>query len=248
MTSQLLRGQVALVTGAGRGLGRAIAVQLAAHGAAVAVNDIAENNALATAAAIHQQAGQAAVYPGSVTDSSQIESMVQTIQRDLGAVSILVNNAGINRDRQLVKMSDQEWSSVLDVDLTGPFYVTRAVLPAMIAAQYGRIINISSASWQGNFGQANYAAAKAGLIGLTKTATREVAKHGITVNAICPGFIETEMTRGVPPKVWDLMVSKIPAGRVGQPDDVAKVVVFLASDYAAYVNGEVISVGGGMVL
>jgi NAD(P)-dependent dehydrogenase (short-subunit alcohol dehydrogenase family) len=163
-------------------------------------------------------------------------------------LDILVNNAGINRDGMLHKMDYEQWSSVLNVNLTGVFNTMQPASKIMREQLNGRIINISSASWLGNVGQANYAAAKAGVVGLTKTAARELAKKGITANAICPGFIDTDMTRGVPEKVWDLMVSKIPAGRAGTPEDVANCIAFLASDQASYINGEVINVGGGMVL
>ena len=167
---------------------------------------------------------------------------------ELGGVDILVNNAGINRDVQLFKMSDEEWEQVIAVNLTGTFYSCRLAAQHMREKGFGRIINISSMSWLGNFGQANYAASKAGVVGLTKTAARELAKKGITCNALCPGFIDTDMTRGVPEKVWDIMVGKIPVGRAGTAADVGNMVAFLASDEASYINGEVINVSGGMVL
>lgn len=147
-----------------------------------------------------------------------------------------------------MKMDNEKWDSVIAVNLTGTFYMTRKAAQIMREQESGRIINIASMSWLGNFGQANYAASKAGVVGLTKTATRELAKKNVTCNAICPGFIETDMTRGVPENVWDLMISKIPAGRAGQPSDVGNLIAFLASDEAAYINGQVIEVSGGMVL
>lgn len=246
--TELLKGQVAVVTGAGRGIGKGIALALAEHGAAVGVNDVQEESARAVVREIEDQGGSTVAAPGSVGDPRQVEAFMQTVTEALGPISILVNNAGINRDATLQKMTEQQWEEVINVDLNGQFYCMRQVIAGMRARQFGRIINISSASWQGNFGQGNYAAAKAGVIGLTKTASRELAKYGITANAICPGFIDTEMTRGVPEKVWDLMVSKIPAGRVGTPQDVAGVVVWLASPYAGYITGDVINVGGGMTL
>lgn len=247
-TANLLREQVAIVTGAARGLGFGIATMLAEHGARVALNDV---NAEALSVAVQGLQDRGLVvagFAGNVSDATAVDTLVTQVTEQWGPTDILVNNAGINRDGLLIKMAEDDWRKVLDVDLTGPFLLMRRILPTMVERKTGRIINMSSASWLGNFGQANYAAAKAGLVGLTKTASRETARYGITVNAICPGFIETEMTRSVPEKVWDKMVAKIPAGRVGQPQDVARVVVFLASDYAAYVTGEVINVGGGMVL
>lgn len=243
-----LEGKVALVTGAGRGLGKGIALQLAARGAAVAVNDVTVESAQGTVDEILKNGGRAAAFACNVANFAEVEAMIAEAEKALGPIGILVNNAGINRDARLVKMTEQQWDEVIAVDLKSQFNTLRTLAPLMTERQFGRVINVSSASWQGNFGQANYAAAKAGVIGLTKTACRELAKYNITVNAICPGFIETEMTRGVPEKVWDVMVSKIPAGRVGKPEDVGRVVAFLASDDASYVNGEVIAVGGGMVL
>jgi NAD(P)-dependent dehydrogenase (short-subunit alcohol dehydrogenase family) len=245
---ELLQGHTALVTGAGRGIGRGIAEALSRHGAAVALNDVDGDRLADVVGSLSNAGAKVMAVPGSVAESASVDAIVSAVEGTLGPVTLLVNNAGINRDGWLIKMTDSQWHDVLQVDLSSQFYTMRRVLPGMIERRDGRIINISSASWLGNVGQANYAAAKAGVVGLTKTASREVAKFGITVNAICPGFIDTDMTRGVPAKVWDVMVSKIPAGRVGTPEDVANVVVFLASAYAAYVTGEVINVGGGMVL
>jgi 3-oxoacyl-[acyl-carrier protein] reductase/2-hydroxycyclohexanecarboxyl-CoA dehydrogenase len=165
-----------------------------------------------------------------------------------GKIDVVVNNAGINKDGMLHKMSDEQWDAVIGVNLTGTFYMTREASKYMREQASGRIINIASMSWLGNVGQANYAASKAGVVGLTKTAARELARKGVTCNAICPGFIDTDMTRGVPADVWDLMISKIPAGRAGSPEDVGNLVAFLASDEASYINGQVIDVSGGMVL
>ncbi len=243
-----LDGKLALVTGAGRGIGRGIALELAREGAQVVVNDLGAEDCEKTAEAVRALKADAYTAPANVSRFDEVDRMVEHIEKMFGPVSILVNNAGINRDRRLVKMSEAEWDEVIAVDLKSQFNTLRALAPRMVERGYGRIVNVSSMSWQGNFGQANYAAAKAGVIGLTKTACRELAASGITVNAICPGFIDTEMTRSVPEKVWDIMVKKIPAGRVGTPEDVGRVVAFLASDDAAYVNGEVINISGGMVL
>ncbi len=243
-----LKGKVAIVTGAGRGLGRGIVLKLAQEGAKVAVCDAVEENAAAVAKEIEQSAGTAIAIRADISQKPEVEAMFARTIEAFGPVDILVNNAGINRDGALHKMSDENWEKVIAVNLTGTFYCMRVAAQQMRERGYGRIVNISSMSWLGNFGQSNYAASKAGVIGLTKTAARELAKKGVTVNAICPGFIETDMTRGVPPAVWDAMVGKIWTGRVGAPEDVGNVVAFLASDDASYVTGEVINVSGGMVL
>ncbi len=243
-----LQNKVAIVTGAGRGLGKGIALKLAQEGAAVVVADIVQANADAVVAEIVAAGGKAVPAQANVAVKADVEAMFAKAVNELGGVDILVNNAGINRDVQLFKMSDEEWEQVIAVNLTGTFYSCRLAAQHMREKGFGRIINISSMSWLGNFGQANYAASKAGVVGLTKTAARELAKKGITCNALCPGFIDTDMTRGVPEKVWDIMVGKIPVGRAGTAADVGNMVAFLASDEASYINGEVINVSGGMVL
>lgn len=243
-----LKGKTAIVTGAGRGIGRGIAVKLAKEGANVVVCDLLRENGEETVEEISAFGGVAEFYPCDVTDRDEVDALLQQTIDRFGSVEILVNNAGINRDAMLHKLTPQQWDEVLSVNLTGTFHCTQAAARFMRDQEYGRIINISSASWLGNIGQANYAASKAGVVGLSKTAARELANKGVTVNVICPGFIETDMTRSVPKKVWDIMVSKIPMGRVGQPEDVANLVAFLSSDEAAYITGEVINVGGGMVL
>ena len=243
-----LQNKVAIVTGAGRGLGKGIALKLAQEGAAVVVADIVQANAEAVVAEIVAAGGKAVPAQANVAVKADVEAMFAKAVNELGGVDILVNNAGSKRDVQLFKMSDEEWEQVIAVNLTGTFYSCRLAAQHMREKGFGRIINISSMSWLGNFGQANYAASKAGVVGLTKTAARELAKKGITCNALCPGFIDTDMTRGVPEKVWDIMVSKIPVGRAGTAADVGNMVAFLASDEASYINGEVINVSGGMVL
>ena len=243
-----LQNKVAIVTGAGRGLGKGIALKLAQEGAAVVVADIVQANAEAVVAEIVAAGGKAVPAQANVAVKADVEAMFAKAVNELGGVDIRVNNAGINRDVQLFKMSDEEWEQVIAVNLTGTFYSCRLAAQHMREKGFGRIINISSMSWLGNFGQANYAASKAGVVGLTKTAARELAKKGITCNALCPGFIDTDMTRGVPEKVWDIMVGKIPVGRAGTAADVGNMVAFLASDEASYINGEVINVSGGMVL
>jgi len=241
-------GKIALVTGAARGIGRGIAEKLGLEGADLAIVDLSAE-ALADTAATLARAGRKVLPLGAdVGDRQQADGVVGAAIAEFGQLDILVNCAGINRDAILHRMTDEQWDAVIRVDLSAVFYLTRAAAVHMRQRGSGRIINISSASWQGNVGQANYAAAKAGVIGLTKTAARELAPKGVTANAICPGFIETEMTRAMPPDAWERIAGRIPMGRVGTPADVGNVVAFLASDEAAYVTGEVINVGGGLVL
>lgn len=243
-----LSGKVAIVTGSARGLGRGIADRLARQGAHVVISDMNEEGTNQAVSELKDQGYSAEAYVCNVADEAQSREMIQSIADKHGRLDILVNNAGINRDSMLHKMTHEQWDAVIGVNLTGVYHTMQPASAIMREQEFGRIINISSASWLGNVGQANYAAAKAGVVGISKTAARELGRKNVTVNAICPGFIETDMTRGVPEKVWDLMVSKIPMGRVGKPEDVANCIAFLASDEAAYITGEVINVGGGMVL
>ena len=243
-----LNGKTAIVTGSGRGLGKGIALKLAAEGAKVVISDVVAENAEQAVAEITAAGGEAIAVIGNIAKLEDVEKIYATALERFGKVDIVVNNAGINRDGMLHKLTIEQWDQVIAVNLTGTFYMTQKAAQLMREQESGRIINIASASWLGNVGQANYAASKAGVVGLTKTAARELAKKNVTCNAICPGFIETDMTRGVPEKVWDIMISKIPMGRAGQPSDVANLIAFLASDEAAYITGEVINVGGGMIL
>ncbi|MDK2798483.1 MAG: 2-hydroxycyclohexanecarboxyl-CoA dehydrogenase [Clostridiales bacterium] len=243
-----LKDKVAIITGAGRGLGKGIAVKLAQEGAKIVVSDIDIDNANTTCREIKKAGGTAIAVKTNIAAKEDVDNLFKETLENFENIDILVNNAGINRDGMLHKMTQEQWDQVIAVNLTGTFYCTQAAAKLMRERQYGRIINIASASWLGNIGQANYAASKAGVVGLTKTAARELASKNVTVNAICPGFIETDMTRGVPEKVWDIMISKIPMGRVGKPEDVANLVAFLASDEASYITNEVINVGGGMIL
>lgn len=243
-----LTGKVAIVTGAARGIGKGIADKLASLGAHVIVSDYNEEGAKKAAEDIQSIGFSAEAYSCNVADKDESRQLVEEVVKKHGKLDILVNNAGINRDAMLHKMTHEQWDEVIAVNLTGVFNMMQPASKIMREQEYGRIINISSASWLGNIGQANYAAAKAGVVGITKTAARELAKKNVTVNAICPGFIDTDMTRGVPEKVWDIMVSKIPMGKPGKPEDVANCIAFLASDQASYITGEVINVGGGMVL
>lgn len=243
-----LKDKVAIVTGAGRGLGKGIARKLAHEGAKVVLSDIMPETVTAATDEIVAEGGTAIAIVGNIAKLEDVQTLFNETLAKFGRVDIVVNNAGINRDAMLHKMTIEQWDQVIAVNLSGTFYMTQEAARLMREQESGRIINISSASWLGNVGQANYAASKAGVVGLTKTAARELARKNITCNAICPGFIETDMTKAVPEKVWDLMISKIPAGRAGMPEDVANLVAFLASDEAAYITGEVINVGGGMVL
>jgi NAD(P)-dependent dehydrogenase (short-subunit alcohol dehydrogenase family) len=243
LSGDLLTDKIAIVTGAGRGIGEGIARRLARDGAIVVCADVNEADATTVASSL---AGLGLRL--DVSKADECDALVTNVHERYGRLDILVNNAGINRDAMLHKMSDEQWHQVIAVDLTGVFFMTRAASRIMRTAGSGRIVNISSASWMGNIGQANYAAAKAGVVGLSRTAAKELARSQVTVNAICPGFIDTTMTRGIPDAIREQQLAKIPLGRAGQPADVAAVVAFLASDEAGYITGEVINVGGGYVL
>ena len=245
LSGDLLTDKVAIVTGAGRGIGEGIARKLAKDGAIVVCADVNETDATSVASGL-SPAGLGVRLDVSI--ASECDAVVRNVHGRYGRLDILVNNAGINRDAMLHKMTDEQWHQVIAVDLTGVFFMTRAASRIMRAAGSGRIVNISSASWMGNIGQANYAAAKAGVVGLSRTAARELARSQVTVNAICPGFIDTVMTRSIPDVIRQQQVTKIPLGRAGEPADVAALVAFLASDEAGYITGEVINVGGGYVL
>ena len=245
-----LKEKVAIVTGAGRGLGRGIAVKLAEEGAKVVAADMMP--AEETVELIKKAGGEASAFTVNMAHQDEVQAMIQFALDTYGTLDIMVNNAGINRDGMLHKMTVENWNTVIDVDLTGTFYGTQEAVKYMRGKGYGRIVNISSGSWLGNIGQANYAAAKAGVVGLTKTAARENARKGRTCNVICPGFIETDMTLKLKEvndgAAWESMMQRIPAGYAGKPADVGNMVAFLASDEAAYITSEVINVGGGMIV
>lgn len=246
-----LTGRVALVTGASRGLGRAIALAFAAQGADVAVNYRGNADAARQTAERIAAAGRRAELIQGDTSAGReaCDAIVKGAIDALGKVDILVNNAGITRDNLLMRMDAEEWEAVLATNLSGPFWMTHAIARPMMKARYGRIINMSSAAGRmGNAGQANYAAAKAGLIGLTKTTARELASRGITCNAIAPGLIETDLTADLPEAATEAIRALTPMGYVGSVDDVAAAAVYLASDEARYVTGQVIGVDGGMVM
>lgn len=246
----LLDGKTALVTGASRGIGRAIALRLAAEGARVAINYAGNVKAAEEVkAAIEAAGGTAILCRADVADSAAVEAMVADVAKEFGAIDILVNNAGITRDTLLMRMKDEDFAKVLDTNLKGVFYCTKAVAKLMMKKRAGRIINMASVvGLVGNAGQTNYAAAKAGVIGFSKSAAKELASRGITVNAVAPGFIGTDMTADLPESVKEKALSDIPLGRAGQPEDVANAVLFLASEQASYITGQVVHVDGGMVM
>jgi len=242
--------QVAVVTGAGRGIGHAIAIRLASEGARIASVSRTEANAKKTADEINAARADAAkAYAVDVADHAAAQKIGAQILEDFGRVDILVNNAGVTRDGLSMRMPVEDWDTVLDTNLKGAFNFVQALMRPMIKQRSGRIINISSVSGLiGNAGQANYSASKAGLIGLTKSLARELASRGITVNAIAPGLIETDMTGVLSEEVRQAILQKIPLGKLGQPDDIAAAVAYLASAEAKYITGQVLAVDGGMVM
>lgn len=245
--SRELDGRVAVVTGASRGIGLATAIQLADAGARVAM--ISRDQSRADASAEQVPDDRARGYACDVTVRGQVVSMLEQVEADLGPVDILVNNAGMTRDGLLVRMRDEDWDDVMDVNLRGIFHCTRAAARGMLRRRSGSIINVSSVvGITGNAGQANYAAAKAGAIGLTKAVARELAPRGVRANVVAPGFIETEMTSEMPPSAREALTSRIAMERLGTPDDVASVIRFLAGPGAGYITGQVIVVDGGMVM
>ena len=248
--SKPLEGKTAIVTGAGRGIGEAIAKRLADEGAKVAVVSRTESNAAKTADAINAtHHGAAKAYAVDVADFQAVQELADAIIKDFGKADILVNNAGVTRDGLSMRMSSEDWDVVIDTNLKGAFNFIRAVQRPMAKQRSGRIINISSVSGiMGNAGQANYAASKAGLIGLTKTIARELSGRGITVNAVAPGFIQTDMTDVLPESIRTAVVERIPLGRFGAPEDIASAVAFLAGPQAAYITGQTLVVDGGMVM
>jgi 3-oxoacyl-[acyl-carrier protein] reductase len=242
--------QVAIVTGAGRGIGHAIALRLASEGARVAVVSRTELNANRTAEEINAQfAGLAKAYAVDVADHAAVKKLTEQILTDFSRVDILVNNAGLTRDGLSMRMSEEDWDVVVDTNLKGAFNFIQAIERPMLKQRSGRIINIASvAGIMGNAGQANYAASKAGLIGLTKVIARELASRGITSNAVAPGFITTDMTEGLPEALKTGVAGQIPLGKFGEPGDIASAVAFLASAEAKYITGQVLTVDGGLVM
>lgn len=245
-----LEGKIAVVTGGARGIGRAVVQIFAQRGADVVIGDIMEDQAQATAAEIAAATGRRVVgRKVNVADSQSAKELIDFALAQFGRVDILVNNAGITRDNLLMRISDEDWDLVLDVNLKGTFNCCKAVARAMLKQRYGRIINITSvAGLAGNAGQANYASSKAGLVGLTKTLAKELGPRNITVNAVAPGFVTTVLTENLPQDLKDAALKLTPLGRFGAPEDIAHAVAFLASDDAAFITGQVLSVDGGMVM
>jgi 3-oxoacyl-[acyl-carrier protein] reductase/2-hydroxycyclohexanecarboxyl-CoA dehydrogenase len=243
-----LDGKVAIITGAGKGLGKGIAFKMVQEGAKVVIADIIPENTESCAMEIKNSGGESLPIFLNVTKPEEVNILYEVTIKTFGRIDTVVNNAGINCDSMLYKMSDEKWNIVIATNLTGTFYMTRGASRYMRKQKSGSIINISSMSWKGNFGQANYAASKAGIVGLTLTAARESARDNVRANVICPGFIDTGMTRSLPEDNWNKMISKIPMGYAGKPSDVGNMAAFLASDEAAYITGQIIEVSGGMIL
>ena len=240
-----MKEKVVLITGASGGIGKAMAKKFAEAQAKIALNDIAE--AQEALKSFSQEIG-GKYFLADVSKLEEVEKMVQDIQKEFGRLDVLVNNAGITQDRTLAKMTKEEWQKVIDIDLTGVFNCSKAALPLIIANQ-GKIVNISSLVGQrGNFGQTNYAAAKAGIIGFTKALSKEVGRFGVTVNAIAPGFIETRLTENLPPELKETIKKFTPLGRFGKPEEVANLVFFLASEEANFITGTVVNIDGGLPL
>ena len=243
------KGKVAVVTGASRGIGKGIALALAAQGATIVAVGTNQAAIDAVVAEIQATGAKALGVAGNVTFAADVERIIGAAVEAFGRVDILVNNAGVTRDGLVMRMKDEDWDTVLNVNLKGAFLCTRAAFKVMSKQRYGRIINITSVVGQmGNAGQANYCASKAGLIGLTKSNAREMAKRNVTVNAVAPGFIATDMTDALPEKVREELAAQIPLERFGSADDIANAVVFLASEASAYITGHVLSVNGGMYM
>jgi 3-oxoacyl-[acyl-carrier protein] reductase len=243
----LLKDRVAIITGGGGGIGRAAALRFAQEGAKVAVADVVAEAAQRVADEVKAAGGEALAAVVNAADRASVDSMVEQVRARWGRIDILVNNAGILRDARLVKMAEADFDAVIGVNLKGVFNCTQAVAPIMIEQEYGRIVNTASVvALYGNFGQTNYVASKAGVIGMTKVWARELGRKGITVNAVAPGFIQTEMIAGLPENVFKMLLERVPVGRMGEPEDIANAYVWLASDQASYVNGAVLSVDGGV--
>ncbi len=245
--TQTLHGEIVLVTGASRGIGAAIADELAAQGATVIGTATSESGARAISARLAAHGGHGREL--NVTDSAAVEALVEAIGREFGAISILVNNAGITRDNLLMRMKEEDWQAILDTNLSSVYRTCKAAMRGMMKARKGRIVNIASViGVTGNAGQANYAAAKAGIIAFSKSLAREIGSRGVTVNVVAPGFIDTDMTRAMPEEAKNGLLGQIALGRLGEPADIARAVAFLAGPSAAYITGETLHVNGGMYM
>jgi len=245
----MLEGKVALVTGASRGIGRAIALKLAADGATVIGTATSDAGAQDIARALAEQGARGAGKVLNVRDAGQCDALIETVQKEFGDILVLVNNAAVVRDNLALRMKDAEWDEVIETNLRSVFRLSRAVMRGMMKARWGRIVSITSVvGASGNPGQANYAAAKAGVVGMTKSLAQELGSRGITVNCVAPGFIDTDMTRALPDEQRAALLARIPLGRLGSTDDIAAAVAYLASPQAGYVTGTVLHVNGGMYM
>jgi 3-oxoacyl-[acyl-carrier protein] reductase len=241
-----LQDKVSIITGSGRGIGRATALKFAAEGARTVVCDLDTNSVDAVVGEIKALGGEAAGYVVDVTERSSIDAMVAAVKAAYGRIDTLVNNAGVVQDARMVNMTDEQFDKVIDVNLKGTYNCAKSVIDTMLAQQSGVILNASSiVGIYGNFGQTNYAASKFGVIGMAKTWAREFGRKGIRANAVCPGFVETDIIKGIPDNVLQAMIDKVPMGRLGKPEEIANTYAFLASDEASFINGAVIEVGGG---
>ena len=245
--AQILKGEIVLVTGASRGIGAAIAEELAAQGATVVGTATSASGAQAIGERLAAQGGHGREL--NVTDAAAVEALIEDIGKEFGAISILVNNAGITRDNLLMRMKEEDWQAILDTNLSSVYRTSKAVMRGMMKARKGRIINIASViGVTGNAGQANYAAAKAGIIAFSKSLAKEIGSRGVTVNVVAPGFIDTDMTRAMPEEAKQGLVGQIALGRLGEPADIARAVAFLAGPSASYITGETLHVNGGMYM
>ena len=244
------KGKTVLVTGGSRGIGAAIAQSFAEQGATIALNYAGSQEAAEEIREkILAMGVECKIYQGDVSDFSQVENMIKTVEEDFSGIDILVNNAGVTKDSLFMRMKEEDWDKVIDTNLKGVYNCSKSVIRGMIKRKFGKIINITSVvALSGNIGQANYAASKAGVIGFTKSLAQELGSRNIQVNSVAPGYIETSMTESIPQNIKDELIKKIPSGRIGSPDDVANAVVFLASDNANYITGQVISVNGGLYM
>lgn len=244
-----LSNKIAIVTGGASGIGKATAIRFSEEGASIAIFDVNEEKGAATVSEIESKGGKAIFYKVNTVNLQDVEAAAAKVAADFGRIDILINNAGITRDATLLKMTEDQFDSVIDVNLKGVYNCTKAVAPYMIQNNYGRIVQAASVvALYGNFGQTNYVATKSAVIGMTKVWARELGRKGITVNAVAPGFIATEMVQSIPEKVVSMLQERTPLGRLGKPEEVANVYLFLASDDASFVNGEVLSVDGGIVI
>lgn len=246
MSAPMLNEKIAIITGSGRGLGAATALRFAREGAHVVINDINGDNAKGIADEIEKLGRRALVSTHDVSDFKAANALVDETMAKFGRVDILVNNAGITRDSMLHKLSEEKWDEVIRINLKGPFNMGQACAKVMMEQKYGRIVNLASVAWLGNVGQTNYSASKAGVVGMTRTWAIELARHGITSNAIAPGLIDSVLTQQIPSEVKERFVKRIPLGRIGEPDDIANLIAFLASDQASYVTGQCIQIDGGL--